>query len=192
MIELTRCYRFPAAHVLARDDFSDAENQRRYGKCANPGGHGHNYGVEVTVRGPVDPGTGEVMGRRQLDELVAERVVARFGHRLLNDDPLFEGRVPTAENIARAISRRHQDRGITGPARSALDANFAATHAATRFDHLAHTEAPTGPQVEAQPLAALDAFESAQVRVAQIVDVHDHDAVAGRKTELFEIRHERR
>ena len=103
MIELTRCYRFPAAHVLARDDFSDAENQRRYGKCANPGGHGHNYGVEVTVRGPVDPGTGEVMGRRQLDELVAERVVARFGHRLLNDDPLFEGRVPTAENIARAI-----------------------------------------------------------------------------------------
>ena len=69
MIELTRCYRFPAAHVLARDDFSDAENQRRYGKCANPGGHGHNYGVEVTVRGPIDPGTGEVMGRRQLDEL---------------------------------------------------------------------------------------------------------------------------
>lgn len=103
MIELTRCYRFPAAHVLARDDFSDAENQRRYGKCANPGGHGHNYGVEVTVRGPVDAGTGEVMGRGRLDELVAERVVARFGHRLLNDDPLFAGRVPTAENIARAI-----------------------------------------------------------------------------------------
>ena len=103
MIELTRCYRFPAAHVLARDDFSDVENRRRYGKCANPGGHGHNYGVEVTVRGPVDAATGEVMGRRQLDDLVAERVVARFGHRLLNDDPLFEGRVPTAENIACAI-----------------------------------------------------------------------------------------
>ena len=103
MIELTRCYRFPAAHVLARDDFSDAENRRVYGKCANPGGHGHNYGVEVTVRGPVDASTGEVMGRSELDALVAERVLARFGHRLLNEDPLFEGRVPTAENIARAI-----------------------------------------------------------------------------------------
>ena len=103
MIELTRCYRFPAAHVLARDDFSDAENVHVYGKCANPGGHGHNYGVEVTVRGPVDTSTGEVMGRRELDALVEERVIARFGHRLLNEDPLFEGRVPTAENIARAI-----------------------------------------------------------------------------------------
>lgn len=103
MIEFTRCYRFPAAHVLARDDFSEAENRRRYGKCANPGGHGHNYGVEVTVRGPVDAETGEVIERSRLDTLVAERVVARFGHRLLNDDPLFGDRVPTAENIARAI-----------------------------------------------------------------------------------------
>ena len=63
MIELTRCYRFPAAHVLARDDWSDARNRRTYGKCANPGGHGHNYGVEVTVRGPVDAQSGEVMDR---------------------------------------------------------------------------------------------------------------------------------
>ena len=103
MIELTRRYCFPAAHVLARDDFSDADNRRLYGKCANPGGHGHNYAVEVTVRGPVDADTGEVMGRSQLDALVSERVVARFGHRLLNEDPLFDGRVPTAENIAHAI-----------------------------------------------------------------------------------------
>jgi len=103
VIEFTRCYRFPAAHILARDDFSEAENQRRYGKCANPGGHGHNYGVEVTVRGPVDAETGEVISRGRLDGLVAERVVARFGHRLLNDDALFADRVPTAENIARAI-----------------------------------------------------------------------------------------
>ena len=103
MIELTRCYRFSAAHVLARDDWSDAENRRRYGRCANSGGHGHNYGLEVTVRGPVDASTGELMVRGQLDSLVAERVVARVGHCLLNGDSLFEGRVPTAENIARAI-----------------------------------------------------------------------------------------
>ena len=103
MIELTRCYAFPAAHVLARDDFSAAENQRIYGKCANPGGHGHNYGVEVTVRGPVDAESGEVMDRAALDALVGERVLARFANRLLNADPLFAERVPTAENIARAI-----------------------------------------------------------------------------------------
>ena len=51
MITLTRCYRFPAAHVLAHESFSEEENRRVYGKCANPAGHGHNYGVEVTVTG---------------------------------------------------------------------------------------------------------------------------------------------
>jgi 6-pyruvoyltetrahydropterin/6-carboxytetrahydropterin synthase len=103
MIELTRCYRFPAAHLLARDDFSAARNFETYGKCANPGGHGHNYEFEVSVRGPVDPQTGEVMSRSRLDALVDERIVQRFSHRLLNDDVLFAERVPTAENIARAI-----------------------------------------------------------------------------------------
>jgi 6-pyruvoyltetrahydropterin/6-carboxytetrahydropterin synthase len=103
VIELTRRYRFPAAHVLARDDFSAERNQQIYGKCANPGGHGHNYEIEVSVRGPVDARTGEVMSRRRLDALVDERVVQRFAHRLLNDDALFAQRVPTAENIARAI-----------------------------------------------------------------------------------------
>jgi 6-pyruvoyltetrahydropterin/6-carboxytetrahydropterin synthase len=103
VIELTRCYRFPAAHVLARDDFSAERNQQTYGKCANPGGHGHDYAVEVTVRGAVDERTGEVMRREQLDALVEDRVVKRFTHRLLNEDPLFADRVPTAENIALAI-----------------------------------------------------------------------------------------
>ena len=109
VIELTRCYRFPAAHVLARDDFSAERNQRTYGKCANPGGHGHNYGVEVTVRGPVDETSGEVMSRRRLDRLVEEHVLARFAHRMLNDDPLFAERVPTAENIAAAIHEQLED-----------------------------------------------------------------------------------
>ena len=106
MIELTRCYRFPAAHVLSRDDLSAAENERMYGKCANPGGHGHNYGIEVTVTGPVDERTGEVMSRDRLDALVAERVLSRFAHRLLNDDDEFADLVPTAENIARVVHAR--------------------------------------------------------------------------------------
>ena len=103
MIELTRCYRFPAAHVLARPDFSLERNLATYGKCANPGGHGHGYALEVSVTGVVDPVTGEVMSRTSLDALVDERVLQRFSHRLLNADALFAEQVPTAENIARVI-----------------------------------------------------------------------------------------
>lgn len=99
---MTRRYRFPAAHVLRRADFSEAENQRVYGKCANPSGHGHDYTVEVTVTGPVDEATGRVLEPARLDALVEGTLLRRFSHRLLNDDPLFADRVPTAENIARA------------------------------------------------------------------------------------------
>jgi 6-pyruvoyltetrahydropterin/6-carboxytetrahydropterin synthase len=100
---LTRRYRFPAAHVLASPALSPEENRRVYGRCANPAGHGHDYGVEVTLTGPVDPRRGEIIDRGVLDAIVEERVLRRFGHRLLNDDPHFRERVPTAENIARAI-----------------------------------------------------------------------------------------
>ena len=58
MISVTRRYRFPAAHVLSSAAFSDAENQRIYGKCANPSGHGHDYGLEITLAGPIDPSSG--------------------------------------------------------------------------------------------------------------------------------------
>ena len=103
MIALTRRYHFPAAHVLAREDFSNEENDRVYGKCANPAGHGHDYGLEVTVTGSVDPRSGRVAGREALDALVEERVLERFAHRMLNDDPAFEELVPTAENIVSVI-----------------------------------------------------------------------------------------
>ena len=69
MISLTRCYRFPAAHVLAIPSASDAENRRLYGKCANPAGHGHDYGVEVTIAGPLDPQTGRVIDPARLDAI---------------------------------------------------------------------------------------------------------------------------
>jgi 6-pyruvoyltetrahydropterin/6-carboxytetrahydropterin synthase len=103
VIALTRRYHFPAAHVLASPRFSDAENDRVYGKCANPAGHGHDYGLEITVTGALDPKTGRIADRAALDALVEERVLSRLAHRLLNRDPAFADRVPTAENIASLI-----------------------------------------------------------------------------------------
>jgi 6-pyruvoyltetrahydropterin/6-carboxytetrahydropterin synthase len=101
VISLTRRYRFPAAHVLRRRDFSDEENRRVYGKCANPRGHGHDYALEITVCGPPDPVTGRVLDPARLDAVVEATLLQRLSHRLLNDDPLFAEDVPTAENIAR-------------------------------------------------------------------------------------------
>lgn len=105
MISLTRRYRFPAAHVLRSDALSDAENRRIYGKCANPAGHGHDYGVEVSLGGPLDARTGAIVPLAKLDALVRRHVLDRLSHRMLNEDPWFERAVPTAENIALAIER---------------------------------------------------------------------------------------
>lgn len=100
---LTRRYRFPAAHVLAHPSLSPEENHRIYGKCANPAGHGHNYGVEVCVRGPIEPHSGRVIDPDALDAIFERQIAARFGHRMLNEDAVFALRVPTAENLARVI-----------------------------------------------------------------------------------------
>lgn len=102
MIRVTRSYAFSAAHVLARPDWSDEHNREVYGRCANPAGHGHNYRLEVTLRGEVDPAVGRLVPIERLDRLVRERILDRVDHRFLNRDmPEFEHLVPTAENIAR-------------------------------------------------------------------------------------------
>ncbi len=102
MIRLTRRYPFSAAHVLARPDWSEARNRDVYGKCANPSGHGHNYVLEVTVRGALDPESGRLVPIERMDALVQRRVIEPLDHRFLNRDvPEFKSEVPTAENIAR-------------------------------------------------------------------------------------------
>lgn len=106
MITVTRRYEFAAAHVLRQPSLSDADNQRIYGKCANANGHGHNYGLEVTITGPVNPDTGRIIEPEHLDEIVHHRVLERFDHRMLNEDSLFQEAVPTAENIAVAVHRQ--------------------------------------------------------------------------------------
>ena len=98
---------FAAAHRLAKEELSQEENEKIYGKCARPNGHGHNYLVEVTVRGEIDERTGMVCDLSALQCLVNDLVVEPFDHTHLNKDiPYFSQCVPTAENIALHIADR--------------------------------------------------------------------------------------
>ena len=107
MIQVTRRYRFSASHRLHSAELSEEQNRELYGKCNNPFGHGHDYEVEVSVRGPVDPRSGQVADIRVLDRLVHEQVVAAFDHRNLNTDvAAFQRVVPTSENLGVEVCRR--------------------------------------------------------------------------------------
>ena len=74
VVHLSRRYTFAASHRLYADDLSPDQNEAIFGKCANPNGHGHNYGLTVTVAGPVDPDTGFVMPLTELDDAVKRNV----------------------------------------------------------------------------------------------------------------------
>ncbi len=102
-MRITRKYEFAAAHRLCSPELTDDENLALYGKCANLAGHGHNYGLEVTVEGA--PGAaGFIMAPDRLDEIVEAEVFTRFDHKHLNEDcPEFENLIPTSENFARVI-----------------------------------------------------------------------------------------
>ena len=96
---------FAAAHRLAREDLSQVENEKIFGKCARPNGHGHNYLVDITVKGQIDPRTGMICDLSALQRLIDDLVVEPFDHTFLNKDiPHFSTCVPTAENIALHIS----------------------------------------------------------------------------------------
>ncbi len=97
----TRRFAFSAGHRYWVDAWSAEENQRVFGRLTVP--HGHNYTLDVTIRGPIDERTGMVIDLSELKRIVTEAVVDRFDHADLNADPLFRGRVPTTENIAAAV-----------------------------------------------------------------------------------------
>ena len=99
MVYLTRKAEFSASHYYHNPDFTPEENQRIFGKCNNPHGHGHNYTLEVTVAGRVDPRTGMVCNLVDLDSFVHEKILERFGHQNLNTLEEFQGTVPTTENL---------------------------------------------------------------------------------------------
>jgi len=106
-VRVTRRVHFSAAHRLFRPDWSEERNRDVFGDCSNPNWHGHNYEVDVTVSGPVDPETGYVMDLKRLKELLDERVIDDVDHRNLNlEVPWLEGVVPTTENLVVAVWER--------------------------------------------------------------------------------------
>jgi 6-pyruvoyltetrahydropterin/6-carboxytetrahydropterin synthase len=105
-VTVTRRLLFNAAHRVHNPALSDDENRRTFGKCNNPNGHGHNYILDVSVRGPIDPRTGYVLDLGSLKQLVTERVIDQVDHRNLNLDVSFmSGVIPTSENIIVAMWR---------------------------------------------------------------------------------------
>jgi len=102
---LSRRYHFSASHRLHADSLTDEANQITFGKCNNPYGHGHNYTLQVTFSGPVDPETGMVANLADLDEFTKDQVLARFDHTNLNTLETFADYVPTTENFAVALHK---------------------------------------------------------------------------------------
>jgi len=114
---ITRKVEFSASHVCRREDLSEEENRRLFGMAANPHGHGHNYVVEVSLRGEPHPITGMVLDLKELKEILNRRVVEPYDHRFLNYEvPPFDREIPTVENIARDIWRRLEPQLSQGPA----------------------------------------------------------------------------
>jgi len=100
---LTRRYIFSASHRLHSDELTDEQNLAVYGKCNNPHGHGHNYALEVTISGQVNPATGMVCNLSNLDETVHDEILNRFDHVNLNLCAEFNAGVPTTENLSALI-----------------------------------------------------------------------------------------
>lgn len=109
-MDLTRRYRFCASHRLHSPNLPDETNRQVYGKCNNPHGHGHNYELELTVSGPVNPVTGRVADLLALDAFVQKYVIEIFDHRNLNEEvKAFQQLVPTTENLCVILDRDLRD-----------------------------------------------------------------------------------
>jgi 6-pyruvoyltetrahydropterin/6-carboxytetrahydropterin synthase len=104
MIYITRRERFSAAHRMFREDWSDEENYKVFGKCSNPNWHGHDYVIYVTVRGEISEGIGYFMNINTLKEIIKEKIIDKVDHKNLNLEVGFmNGIIATSENLAVAI-----------------------------------------------------------------------------------------
>lgn len=117
-LRISRKVEFSASHRLHRDDYSPEKNRRVFGKCSNPHGHGHNYELEVTLEGPVDPETGLVVHFDLLKALLQESVVEPLDHHNMNFDvPFLEGVIPSSENVVMRLWERIEAALGGGPVR---------------------------------------------------------------------------
>jgi 6-pyruvoyltetrahydropterin/6-carboxytetrahydropterin synthase len=107
-VTVTRRLKFNAAHRVHNPAFSDEENSRVFGKCNNPHGHGHNYTVQVTLSGQVDPATGMVCNLADLDAFAQRNLIDRFDHQNLNTLDCFQHSVSSTENLTMEIYRIFQ------------------------------------------------------------------------------------
>lgn len=115
MVYLTKRATFSAAHRLWSEHLTEAENYAVYDKCANPNGHGHNYILEVTVRGRPDERTGMLLNLTELKDAIENAVIKWVDHKHLNRDvPWLEGLIPTAEMLVMAFWRRLETALPTG------------------------------------------------------------------------------
>ncbi len=104
IVTVVRRLTFNAAHRVHNPELSDFENARLFGKCNNPNWHGHNYVLEVSVRGQVEQRTGYVLDLARLKEVVTKEIVDKVDHRNLNLDVEFmHGIIPTTENLVVGI-----------------------------------------------------------------------------------------
>jgi 6-pyruvoyltetrahydropterin/6-carboxytetrahydropterin synthase len=107
MVYLTRKCEFSASHYYHNPSLTPEENRRLFGKCNNPNGHGHNYTLEVTLKGEIDPRTGYVADLQDVKDVLTREVMDVFDHRFLNKEiPEFADKIPTTENLAISIWRR--------------------------------------------------------------------------------------
>lgn len=100
---ISKKFEFSASHRYWREEWSEQENERHFGMCTSPYGHGHNYELHVTISGDIDPKTGMIINLTDLKKYV-NLVLEKFDHKFLNlDTPYFEDEIPTTENIARVL-----------------------------------------------------------------------------------------
>ena len=142
IVHFSRRYHFSASHRLHVAGYTDAQNRETFGKCNNPYGHGHNYTLQVTVRGPVDEETGMVLNMVELDSLVQRQILARFDLDNLNSDPHFTVAVPSTENLCR-VAWQLLAEGSFGTAR--LVRIRVEETANNSFEYAGEDSADTGP-----------------------------------------------
>ena len=101
---ITKIFEFCASHKLYNPNWDEAKNFAVFGKCANKNGHGHNYTMEVSVCGEVDPESGMIMNAMDLSAIVKETIVAQLDHKNLNlDIPWLQGKIPTVEVVLNEV-----------------------------------------------------------------------------------------